>query len=103
MYSALRNAQTEMNNVLLKFGEDINQSLSLRSGQVPAASEPQTVDQDARNAIDSLNKDLTILIIAHRLTTLCKCDQIIQLSGGKVTRAASYQDIIEQTSKISPN
>ena len=58
MYSALRNAQTEMNNVLLKFGEDINQSLSLRSGQVPAASEPQTVDQDARNAIDSLNESM---------------------------------------------
>ena len=55
------------------------------------------------NAIDSLNKDLTILIIAHRLTTLCNCDQIIQLSGGKVNRVASYQDIIEKTSKISPN
>ena len=58
MYSALRNAQTEMNNVLLKFGEDVNHSLSLRSGQVPAASEPQTVDQDARNAIDSLNESM---------------------------------------------
>jgi ABC-type multidrug transport system fused ATPase/permease subunit len=55
------------------------------------------------NAIDSLNKDLTLLIIAHRLTTLSNCDQILQLSGGKVTRTASYQDIIEQTSKISPN
>jgi hypothetical protein len=58
MYSALRNAQTEMNNVLLKFGEDINQSLSLRSAQVPVASEPQTIDQDARNAIDSLNESM---------------------------------------------
>jgi hypothetical protein len=59
MYSALRNAQTEMNNVLLKFGEDINHSLSLRSGQVPAASDPQTmVDEDARNAIDSLNESM---------------------------------------------
>jgi hypothetical protein len=58
MYSALRNAQTEMNNVLLKFGEDVNHSLSLRSSQVPAASDPQTVDQDARNAIDSLNESM---------------------------------------------
>ena len=72
MYSALRNAQTEMNNVLLKFGEDINQSLSLRSGQVPAASEPQTVDQDARNAIDSLNESMdakfsSLMLMVERL------------------------------------
>jgi len=59
MYSALRNAQTEMNNVLLKFGEDVNHSLSLRSGQVPTASDPQTaVDQDARNEIVSLNESM---------------------------------------------
>ena len=72
MYSALRNAQTEMNNVLLKFGEDVNHSLSLRSGQVPAASEPQTVDQDARNAIDSLNESMdakfsSLMLMVERL------------------------------------
>ena len=33
-------------------------------------------------AIDNLSRDLTIVIIAHRLTTLQRCDKIIQLKDG---------------------
>ncbi|WP_341885285.1 ABC transporter ATP-binding protein [Synechococcus sp. UW140] len=33
-------------------------------------------------AIDNLSRDLTIVIIAHRLTTLERCDKIIQLKDG---------------------
>ena len=35
-------------------------------------------------AIDNLSRDLTIVIIAHRLTTLERCDKIIQLKDGFV-------------------
>jgi len=33
-------------------------------------------------AIDGLSRDLTILIIAHRLTTVAGCDQVVRLDGG---------------------
>lgn len=53
-------------------------------------------EQAAMQAIESLSKDLTLLIIAHRLTTLKKCTQIVELSEGGIKRAGSYQDIVNQ-------
>jgi len=35
-------------------------------------------------SIENLGRDLTIMIIAHRLTTLKGCDQIVELKEGKV-------------------
>jgi len=39
-------------------------------------------EKDVMRSIYSLNKDLTILIIAHRLTTLKSCDQIYHVDEG---------------------
>lgn len=47
-------------------------------------------------AIDSLSPDLTILIVAHRLTTLQKCDLIIELDKGRVTRMVPYQELVNR-------
>lgn len=44
--------------------------------------------------IEGLAKDITILIIAHRLTTLKNCTKIIDLDGGKIKRICSYEEII---------
>lgn len=44
--------------------------------------------------INRLSKDLTMLIIAHRLTSLKNCNQIIELKLGAVSRIGSYQDLI---------
>lgn len=48
-------------------------------------------------AIDGLSKDLTILIIAHRLTTLRNCTQIVELGDGGIKRIGTYQEIMKQT------
>lgn len=45
------------------------------------------------HAIDSLSPDLTILIVAHRLTTLQKCDFVVELDKGRISRIGSYQEI----------
>lgn len=45
-------------------------------------------------SIESLNIDLTIIIIAHRLSTLRKCDRIVELENGRVKRMGSYGEII---------
>ena len=45
-------------------------------------------------AIENLDEDLTILIIAHRLTTLRNCDKIVELKNGKIARIGTYKDIV---------
>ena len=38
--------------------------------------------------------DLTILIVAHRVTTLRNCDSIVELESGKVKRIGSFSEVI---------
>ena len=45
------------------------------------------------NSINSLDKDITILMIAHRVTTLKDCDQIVELNNSVVSRVGSYNDL----------
>jgi len=50
-------------------------------------------------AIEGLSKDLTLLIIAHRLTTLKNCTHIVKLSEGKISQTGSYEDIVGNFSR----
>ncbi len=45
-------------------------------------------------AIEGLSKDITLLIIAHRLTTLKNCTQVVELEGGRIKRFGTYQEIV---------
>ena len=47
-------------------------------------------------AINNLSKDLTILIIAHRLSTLKNCTNIVELDKGIVKRMDSYKALITE-------
>ena len=44
-------------------------------------------------AVENLGRDITILIIAHRLTTLKKCDQIVKLATGSIKAVGTYQQM----------
>ena len=52
-------------------------------------------EQEVMDAIAGLNRNLTILIIAHRLTSLKDCDVIVELEKGKVLRQGTYKSLIE--------
>jgi len=52
-------------------------------------------EQAVIKAIDNLSKDLTLLIIAHRLSTLRNCTQIVELYNGGIKRISNYQDMIK--------
>lgn len=48
-------------------------------------------------AIESLDRDLTVLIIAHRLTTVQHCDAIIELENGRVQAVGTYDYLLQHS------
>lgn len=47
------------------------------------------------DAINSLSNQITVLIVAHRQSTLKGCDTIIELERGKVKNIGSYSNVID--------
>ncbi len=52
-------------------------------------------EQSVMGAIEGLNRDLTILLIAHRLTTVRRCDTIVELEHGRVVAQGTYEQLLE--------
>ncbi len=57
-------------------------------------------EQAVMQAIEGLSKDLTLFIIAHRLTTLKNCDVIVKLESGKNVSVGNYENIINNRKSI---
>jgi len=51
-------------------------------------------EMSVMDAIDGLDRDLTIILIAHRITTLSRCDNIVELELGCVRREGSYAELL---------
>ena len=60
--------------------------------EATSALDGQT-EQAVMDAINQLDENLTVLIIAHRITTLRFCDFIVELDDGVIKRECKYKDI----------
>ena len=56
-------------------------------------------EQAVMQAIDSLGESVTVLMVAHRVTSLRNCDRIVELNAGKIGRSGSYEEIIEHETR----
>ena len=54
-------------------------------------------EQGIMDSVGALGSDITIIMIAHRLTTLKDCDRIIHLEGGRIER------VVEQAGAAASN
>jgi ATP-binding cassette, subfamily B, bacterial PglK len=55
-------------------------------------------ERSVMDSIDGLDRDLTVLLIAHRLSTVRRCDNIVELAQGRVKAHGSYDQLIERSS-----
>ena len=49
------------------------------------------------DALHNLRKKITIIMVAHRLSTLKKCDEILVLSNGKIYERGNYYDLLNNS------
>ena len=49
---------------------------------------------NVKKAIDEVAKDHTVIIIAHRLSTVIDCDEMILLDAGKVVARGTHEELI---------
>ena len=53
-------------------------------------------EQEVMEAIKDLGSEITVLIIAHRLTTLRDCDKVVKLGKNHTLSIGSYQEIVNK-------
>jgi ABC-type multidrug transport system fused ATPase/permease subunit len=54
-------------------------------------------EQTVMQAIENLSRELTLLIIAHRISTLKDCTEIIEIRSGRIRRRGNYHAIANQS------
>jgi ABC-type multidrug transport system fused ATPase/permease subunit len=52
-------------------------------------------EQEVMSAIAELDRDLTVVIVAHRLTTIKHCDSIVELSNGRLVAQGTYDQLLK--------
>ncbi len=53
-------------------------------------------EQAVMDAINQLDRNLTVVMIAHRLTTVAKCDRVIRLDHGRVVADGPPSEVLAQ-------
>jgi ATP-binding cassette, subfamily B, bacterial PglK len=54
-------------------------------------------EKEVMSSIEGLKRDLTILIIAHRITTVRHCDVIVELDRGRVVAQGTFEQLIQNS------
>lgn len=55
-------------------------------------------EQRVISALQEIGPEVTVLMVAHRLTTLAQCDRIVHVVNGRITRQESYTELISRSS-----
>jgi ABC-type multidrug transport system fused ATPase/permease subunit len=61
----------------------------------PTSSLDSQTESDIMNNIKQLGQDRTTIIVAHRLSTIQDCDEIIVLQNGKVAERGTHEELSE--------
>lgn len=55
--------------------------------------------KNIQTAIEKINRNTTILIIAHRLSTVINCDRIIVIDEGKIIDTGTHSELLKSCPK----
>ena len=52
-------------------------------------------EYEVMQALDIVGRRCTTIVIAHRLSTVRKCDQVFEVSGGRIKASGSFEDLVK--------
>ena len=52
------------------------------------------------DAVQNLGRDITIIMIAHRLTTVKECDVIFLLDNGELAAQGTFEKLVKNNDKF---
>ena len=52
-------------------------------------------EHEVMQALDIIGRRCTTIVIAHRLSTVRKCDQVFEVSGGRIKASGSFEDLVK--------
>ena len=55
------------------------------------------------DGINNLNKNITIILITHRLSTVKNCDKILLLEKGKIINEGTFEELIKLNKNFQKN
>ena len=70
--------------------------------EATSALDNQT-EKAVMDAVSTLNKNITIIIIAHRLTTVKKCDIIFLLDNGEIKDKGTFEELMKVNDQFRKN
>ena len=60
-------------------------------------------EQMIMDALNVIGKNITIIMISHRLTTVKNCDKIFLLEKGKLKKEVKFDELIQENERLSIN
>ena len=67
----------------------------------PTSSLDGETEMDIMNNIKSIGSDRSTIIIAHRLSTVQDCDQIIVMHLGRVVERGAHEELIRMNGRYT--
>ncbi len=65
--------------------------------EITSALDSDTEKSIVRNINNLANTGITIIVVAHRVTTLEKCNKIYKMENGRITKQLLYEDLLEDS------
>ncbi|UJS03806.1 heterocyst formation ABC transporter subunit HepA [Cylindrospermopsis raciborskii] len=66
----------------------------------PTSALDAITEQVIQELLDKFTIGRTVIVIAHRLSTVAKADKVVVIEQGKIMEQGSYQDLIQQQGKF---